>query len=89
MEILEIGGGTGGTTRIALDALKAKEGFPRYKSYNFTDISTGFFPDVQEEFRGCPNMQCQLLDLNEDPIEQGFHSQKYDLIIASNVRFPL
>jgi hypothetical protein len=42
--ILEIGGGTGGCTVPALQALTVEEdGIPRFAHYNFTDISSGFF----------------------------------------------
>lgn len=85
MEILEVGAGTGAGTQVALDALKARGQFPRYKSYTFTDISYSFLEKAKEEFQSCAGMNYQFLNLDEGPAEQGFQNGRYDLVIAVNV----
>lgn len=81
MRILEVGAGTGGATREILSRLG--HGF---SVYTFTDISTGFFPNAREEFASHNHkMQFITLDLEEDPLAQGFKKNYYDLIVASLV----
>ncbi|KAF2642234.1 polyketide synthase [Massarina eburnea CBS 473.64] len=81
MKILEIGGGTGSTTKSALNALG-----DAFSSYTFTDISSGFFQNAQRVFQDWSNkMEFRTLDIEQDPSTQGFATGTYDLIIASNV----
>jgi hypothetical protein len=89
MRVLEIGAGTGGTTRKILDCLKSDEGVFLYSSYVFTDISPAFTAAAQEEFSGYPNMKFQVLDVSSDPLEQEFEPHSFDLIVASNVSLSL
>ena len=86
--ILEIGGGTGGTTRYALDALGTDESRvgPLATSYDFTDISSGFFEAAQEKFEAWKDLvRYKKLDIEQDPVKQGFENGTYDLIIACQV----
>ncbi len=82
--ILEIGGGTGGTTEYALSALGIED--PLAGSYDFTDVSSGFFEAAQEKFQAWKNiMRYKKLDIEQDPSKQGFEKGTYDLIIACQV----
>ena len=83
--ILEIGAGTGGTTAGALKDLKMPSGERMYSEYCYTDISAGFFIAAKERFKDYHNIQYAVLDISEDPIEQGFEAESFDLIVASNV----
>ncbi|KAH0529049.1 hypothetical protein TsFJ059_003849 [Trichoderma semiorbis] len=79
--VLEIGAGTGGTTRSVFDAIDKA-----YSSYTFTDISTGFFENAEERFRDhSGKMTFKVLDIEKDPQSQGFTENTYDVIIAANV----
>ncbi|KAJ4861498.1 AMP-binding enzyme domain-containing protein [Trichoderma breve] len=79
--VLEIGAGTGGTTRSVFDAIDNA-----YSSYTFTDISTGFFENAEERFRDhSGKMTFKVLDIEKDPQSQGFTENTYDVIIAANV----
>ncbi|KAJ5116056.1 Nonribosomal peptide synthetase [Penicillium angulare] len=82
MRILEIGAGTGGMT---LDVLKGIDG--AFGSYTFTDISTGFFEKAQARLEGYSHgkMIFSALDIEKDPVTQGYTEGSYDVIIASNV----
>ncbi|KAI9693988.1 MAG: putative Hybrid PKS-NRPS biosynthetic cluster [Bathelium mastoideum] len=81
MDILEIGAGTGGATRRIFDRLDK-----RFGSYTYTDISAGFFENAMKLFEDfVPSMSFKALNIEKDPIEQGFQEHSYDLIVASLV----
>lgn len=90
MRILEIGAGTGGASLPLLQALGgggADDGTtPRFESYTFTDISVGYFEKARQKLAPwVPYMQFSKLDIEQDPLEQGYEAGSYDLIVASNV----
>ena len=90
MNVLEIGAGTGGATLPVLDTLthhgEHEAGAPRFAHYEFTDISAGFFERAKDLFKSqADRMSFRVLDIETDPVKQGFEEGKYDLIIASNV----
>ena len=87
-KILEIGGGTGGTTIYNLNALGSDDSGwgPLAGSYDFTDISSGFFEAAQEKFAPWKNLvRYKKLDIEQDPGKQGFDTGTYDLVIACQV----
>lgn len=52
----------------------------------YTDISPGFFEKAQERFSDYASvMKYKKLDLEEDPVPQGFEEGSYDVVIAGNV----
>ena len=84
MQMLEIGAGTGGATRPIMQTL-TKHG-QRYQHYTFTDISPSFFEHARENFSGqLGSMSFKVLNVENDPLEQGFEAGTYDLIVAANV----
>lgn len=87
LRVLEIGAGTGGTTAKILPALQSAYGERMHLSYTYTDISPGFFPPAQERFHEFPGIEYRVLDISQDPTEQGFEAdlENYDLVIATNV----
>ena len=82
MKMLEIGAGTGGATRLIMDTLEGRSQFKRYGSYCFTDVGTSFLSQAQEEFAECANIDYKPLDIERNPLEQGFEAE-YDVIVAS------
>lgn len=87
--VLEIGAGTGGATRNALQALGADdEGGPFIDSWHFTDISSGFFEAARAEFVGQSrylDMRFDRCDIEQDPAAQGFNLKSYDIVVACQV----
>ncbi|MDE2940680.1 MAG: SDR family NAD(P)-dependent oxidoreductase [Chloroflexota bacterium] len=79
LRVLEVGAGTGSATASVLPELP--EG--RF-DYTYTDISAGFFAEAEERF-GNEGIEYRPLDIEKDPVSQGFNAHGYDLIIASNV----
>ncbi|MYD51220.1 MAG: SDR family NAD(P)-dependent oxidoreductase [Dehalococcoidia bacterium] len=81
LRVIEVGAGTGSATASVLPELP--DG--RF-DYVYTDISAGFFSEAEARFGdGGGNIEYRPLDIEKDPIDQGFDSHGYDLIIASNV----
>ncbi|KAI9658377.1 MAG: putative PKS/NRPS-like protein biosynthetic cluster [Bathelium mastoideum] len=87
LEVLEIGSGTGGATLPILQALTDKDtGFCGVRKYTFTDISTGFFEAAREKLAEWSSVvEYAKLDIEIDPLEQGFKRATYDVIVAANV----
>ena len=81
LRIVEVGAGTGSATASVLPELP--EG--RF-DYVYTDISAGFFAEAEAQFGDADGgIVYRVLDIENDPVEQGFESHGYDLVIASNV----
>ena len=81
LRIIEIGAGTGSATASVLPELPEGQ-----FEYMYTDISAGFFAEAESRFGdggGC--IEYRPLDIEKDPVSQGFDAHTYDLIIASNV----
>ena len=83
---LEIGGGTAGATLPLLSSLSTDGRSVPFSSYDFTDVSSGFFDKARETLGAFgESLAYKVLDINKDPQEQGFKQGSYDVIIASNV----
>ena len=81
LRVLEVGAGTGSATASVLPELPEQ----RF-DYTYTDISAGFFSEAESRFGGAEaSIDYLVLDIELDPIEQGFDNHGYDLVIASNV----
>ena len=81
LRVIEVGAGTGSATASVLPELPAG----RF-DYIYTDISAGFFAEAEARFGdgdGC--IEYRPLDIEKDPMAQGYDSHGYDLLIASNV----
>jgi acyl transferase domain-containing protein len=80
LRILEIGGGTGGTTTHVAPILPADR-----VEYTFTDVSPLFTAKARDRFARYPFLRYQVLDIERDPTSQGLVAGQFDLILASNV----
>jgi NADPH:quinone reductase-like Zn-dependent oxidoreductase/SAM-dependent methyltransferase len=94
LEILEVGAGTGGFTKVLLNTLAPvpeadaddAETSGKIAQYTFTDISPSFFSKAKEALEPWKDLLAfQKLDISTDPTTQGFSAAKYDVIIANNV----
>lgn len=81
IRILEIGAGTGGSTRHLLPLLAGRVDF----EYRYTDLSSAFFSAAEANFAGYSQLKYQTLDIAKDPVSQGFVEHEFDLVIAANV----
>ncbi|RDA90934.1 hypothetical protein CP533_5339 [Ophiocordyceps camponoti-saundersi (nom. inval.)] len=92
LKILEVGGGTGATTRNIVHLLRSgSKGKPESHSlrcglYEFTDISLAFTEKARDEFGAYdPQLRLRTLDIERDPVSQGFEEAAYDVVVADNV----
>lgn len=83
-KMIEIGAGTGGATSHILNALGSKG--QNLVSYDFTDLSSGFFEAAKEKFQDWKGvMRYKKLNIEQDPAAQGFEEGTYDVVIACQV----
>jgi SAM-dependent methyltransferase/NADP-dependent 3-hydroxy acid dehydrogenase YdfG len=80
VRVLEIGAGTGMTTRAALSALPAER-----LEYWFTDISPLFLERARERFSSVERLRFELFDLERVPASQGIPGGRFNVVIAANV----
>lgn len=78
--ILEVGAGTGATTRAVLHALPGSVKV----DYLFTDVSDGFLTAAADTFAD-HNVRFARFDLERDPSLQGIKTQSFDAVLAANV----
>ncbi|RAH41341.1 ketoacyl-synt-domain-containing protein [Aspergillus brunneoviolaceus CBS 621.78] len=79
LKIMEMGAGTGGTTKQLVPAL-ARLNIP--VEYTFTDISPLFLASARKEFKQHPFMKFRVHDIEKAPADDLLSSQH--IIIASN-----
>ncbi|MFF0264306.1 amino acid adenylation domain-containing protein [Kribbella sp. NPDC004536] len=80
LRIIEIGAGTGGTTSQLVDHLPADR-----TDYVFTDVSEAFFEKASHRLHAYPFVSFAPLDIEKNPVSQGFDEHSFDVVVASNV----
>ena len=89
LRVLEIGAGTGAATKPILRTLCSEDeidGILRCSEYSYTDISPAFFQDAKERFGSyADRMTFATLNIEQDPSEQGFGIEGYDVVICALV----
>ena len=83
MHILEIGAGAGSMTSHVLSSILSENDPPRFTRYDFTDISASSFEKAKEKFAFAKTyMNFRSLNIELDPVSQGFVEGSYDMVIA-------
>jgi len=80
LRVLEVGAGTGGMTSALLPTL-----VPERTVYVFTDVSPFFLARAREKFAAFPFVRYGLLDIERDPVAQGYAEGGFDVVVAANV----
>ncbi|TGJ78773.1 hypothetical protein E0Z10_g9991 [Xylaria hypoxylon] len=81
LRILEIGGGTGAATRVAMKVLTGPNNIKRYADYTFTDISAGFLTAAKDMLSGYLDINYSILDIEQNPLQNGYEPV-YDVVLA-------
>ncbi|KAF2651814.1 hypothetical protein K491DRAFT_606161 [Lophiostoma macrostomum CBS 122681] len=81
LRVLEIGSSHIAKSKLILEEL-SRDGRQLYSKYTFT--ARGIIPSQAQTAKHV-NIQYSILDLEKDPLEQGFEAGQYDLIVARNV----
>ncbi len=83
VRILEIGAGTGASSKQVLQQCRALDA---PINYVYTDISQAFLHHGEQTFaKEYPFIQFKKLDIETDPQSQGFAPESFDIIFATNV----
>ncbi|MFD0318988.1 SDR family NAD(P)-dependent oxidoreductase [Streptomyces flavalbus] len=83
LSVLEIGAGTGATTRAVLDVLAAHG---TAVSYDVTDLSPSLVAAARQRLSdGRVRTDFRVLDIAGDLAAQGFDGHRYDIVVATNV----
>ncbi|MEU7136093.1 SDR family NAD(P)-dependent oxidoreductase [Streptomyces sp. NPDC046261] len=77
LRVLEVGAGTGGLTAWLLPLLPAER-----TRYVFSDVSPAYFPAAQARFAGYDFVDYRTLDLDADPLAQGYDPESFDVTVA-------
>ncbi|CAG7645219.1 SDR family NAD(P)-dependent oxidoreductase [Actinacidiphila bryophytorum] len=84
LRILEVGAGTGGTSKVLFDRLHPYGA--AVAEYRYTDLSASFLRHARQQFgQTAPYLECQVLDIERPPGEQGIGAGTYDVVVATNV----
>jgi yersiniabactin nonribosomal peptide synthetase len=79
LRILEIGTRTGSMTPELLSQLPGEQ-----VTYVYTDESSFFLDKARADYENFPGVEYKILDMNNDPRDQGFAAHDFDVIIAEN-----
>jgi polyketide synthase PksN len=83
INILEVGGGTGGTTVRILEKLKK---YGNHVTYTFTDVSQSFLIAAVEKFEdSIPYFETKIFDITKSASIQDISTGMYDIVIGANV----
>ncbi|MCM3145749.1 beta-ketoacyl synthase N-terminal-like domain-containing protein [Brevibacillus sp. MER 51] len=84
IRILEIGAGTGGTSAVVFQKLKAYE--KHIQEYCYTDLSKAFFMHAEKAYGPSnPYLTYRIFNVEEPVTGQGIDLGGYDIVIAANV----
>ncbi|KAF9373357.1 hypothetical protein CPC16_001887, partial [Podila verticillata] len=84
LRILEIGAGTGGTSTMLFTQLVPYAS--QIEQYCYTDMSMAFLLHAQQHYAPqAPYLHTQKLDIERNPMNQGFALGYYDVVVAANV----
>ncbi|KAI0896172.1 hypothetical protein F4806DRAFT_53018 [Annulohypoxylon nitens] len=81
IRILELGAGTGGTTKHLVEQLSNSAAGQKVK-YTFSDVSKSLVAAAKRKFAKYPFMEYGLVDIEKEPTED--FQRRFDVIISTN-----
>ncbi|MFS0554778.1 Gfo/Idh/MocA family oxidoreductase [Brevibacillus sp. 179-C9.3 HS] len=85
LRILEVGAGTGATTDVVVDRLRASVSKGLNLEYVYTDVSHFFLSSARERYKGCPWMKYQVVDIDKNLFAQSLTEGSFDIVIAAGM----
>ena len=85
LKILEVGAGTGATSDVVIEEIKARGLEEGLEEYCYTDLSPYFLVQASDRYNQAKWLVTRELDINKALDEQGIAEQSYDIIIAAGV----
>lgn len=80
LRILEIGAGVGGAASVLLPVLPSSRTI-----YCYSDCSNLFLAKAKQKFKAYPFVRYGLLNIERNPLEQGYALKSFNAIVAVNV----
>ncbi|KAF4975339.1 hypothetical protein FZEAL_7872 [Fusarium zealandicum] len=80
-KVLEVGGSTSKNTGVILEAFEGRN----LASYTLADASTILLQQTKSAFLETGVIKLKALDINRDPIAQGFKPESYDVVVVNNI----
>lgn len=81
INVLEIGASTCNSTKTIISAFSGRKNV----SYTITDRSLSVLEQVKPSQTGTVNLKA--LDINRDPLDQGFSPQSFDVVLINNMLY--
>ncbi|TKI54144.1 methyltransferase [Brevibacillus antibioticus] len=85
LRILEVGAGTGATSDVVVDRLRASVSKGLNVEYVYTDVSHFFLSSARERYKACPWMKYQVVDIDKELFAQGLTEGSFDIVIAAGM----
>ena len=87
LRVIEIGAGRASMTVPIIKKLGGLKGeMPNFSQWTFTDLSVEWFEDAKALLHDWePRVEYKRLDIEDDPVTQGFDAESYDVVLAVNV----
>ncbi|MGG4444026.1 bifunctional Gfo/Idh/MocA family oxidoreductase/class I SAM-dependent methyltransferase [Brevibacillus fortis] len=85
LRILEVGAGTGATSDVVVDRLKASVSKGLNVEYVYTDVSHFFLSSARERYKDCLWMKYQVVDIDKNLFAQGLTEGSFDIVIAAGM----
>ncbi|MFD3156838.1 class I SAM-dependent methyltransferase [Haloimpatiens sp. FM7330] len=83
-KILEVGGGTGSTTKIVLNSLSKNNQMGKV-NYVFTDLSRFFLNNAKYKFKNYSSVEYKIIDIDKNLEDQHIGNDSVDIMIAVGV----
>lgn len=68
-----------------LEALQGNSSRPLYKQFTLSHTSEDSSSDTKDRFRDFHDVECRTLNIEQDPLSQGFEADTFDLVFVASI----